>query len=288
MATFSYRYIKTSTGRPNRGSAMAYDEAELRERLAADRQVKELLEVEREPDPPATEAQLAYLQSLEARWPEGVTLREASDLIENAKRQRSPGNDLDRRIAAHFRVETTRFTCKASIYWRIVRELEGRPEDLARFYAYRVYRSSLGEARNGKIEDPGHAAFRTIAADMLADPKVERSLKRAAGSASCGFRWFGERRGSGGMILVGESDRTEAYKFVSDALARHGLNGPIARSKPAPEAREDWRRRRSRADEATPTASDPVPQLAPHASKFKSYGWVWALLGIGVLGYLIW
>lgn len=288
MATFSYRYIKTSTGRPNRGSAMAYDEAELRERLAADRLVKELLEVEREPDPPATEPQLAYLQSLQVRWPEGVTLREASDLIENAKRQRSPGNDLDRRIAAHFRVETTRFTCKASIYWRIVRELEGSPEGLARFYAYRVYRSSLGEARSGKIEDPGHAVFRTIAADVLADPKVERSLKRAAASASCGFRWFGERRGSDGMILVGESDRTEVYKFVSDALARRGLNGPTARAKPAPEAREEWQRRRSRADEATTTASDPVPQLAPQASKFRSYGWVWALLGIGVLGYLIW
>ncbi len=288
MATFSYRYIKTSTGRPNRGSAMAFDEAELRERLAADRQVKEVLEVEREPDPPATEAQLAYLQSLEARWPEGVTLREASDLIENAKRQRSPGNDLDRRIAAHFRVETTRFTSKASIYWRIVHHLETRPEELARFYVYRVYRSSLGEARNGKIEDPGHAAFRTIAAEMLANAKVERSLKRAAASPSCGFRWFGERRGSEGMILVGESDRTEVYKFASDALARHGLLGSSARSQPAAQSREDWQRRRSRADEALATRSDPLPQPAPQTSRDRSYGWVWFLLGIGVLGYILW
>jgi hypothetical protein len=292
LPRFNYKFIRKSSGRANRATAYAFDEAELRERLALDPQVAEILEVSVAPDIEASEAQLDYLRDLGGSAPHGVTMAEASDLITNAQRKRGPGSEADRALAAHFRLEMTRYASKASIFERIVDSLNDRPEDLARFYVYRVYRDSLGEARHGAITDPAHPPFAQIASELLANDRARRSLLRAASSSSCGFRWFGELRGPDGLSRTGESDRTEAYAVAKAGLIRLGLwpstSGVASSSRPAAPA-APVRAPRPALEPSVPHR-DPLSLPSDPSAQRSAFGlgWPWFLVAGVLLVWFLW
>ncbi|PZR77897.1 MAG: hypothetical protein DI537_42685 [Stutzerimonas stutzeri] len=229
MARFEYRFVKASTGRTNKGSGTAYSQAELIADLG--RKGIEPFDIVEVPLPPATEAQLDYMRDLEIPVVAGLDIREASDLITNKLEGLQPGSDADRRMAETFEIETTRFTSKDRIYGAIVRNLRARDDksELARWYAYRVYRSNRERARGGLLTDPFDPRFEDVGKSLLSDSAALKSLTTAASSTLHDFRWFGKFNGR-----EGDSTRTIAYKATDAALVSVGLlnEGQLVRHSP--------------------------------------------------------
>lgn len=294
MPEFRFRYVKRSTGRPNRGTVRAFDEVELRDILAGREDVAEVLEVEALPATEASERQLAYLRELSVPVHGSLSLREASDLIDNAHSKRQPADDADRMLAARFRVETTRFTSKAAIFERILAVVAGDPVRLSRYFVYRVYRDGLGSERGSAIDDPDAAVFEEVAKVLRADASVMKSLRRAASDSRTSFRWFGDLVGSDGVLLDGDSESTTAYRAAVAELRNRGLYS--ARRREASDRRAGLPKGVRMSDrqpnvapaQARPIAPQdaPVPVAAPHRGEFPP--WLWWVAGIVLLGFLVW
>lgn len=292
MPEFSFRYVKRKTGRPNRGTARAFDEAELRAMLAEREEVSEVLEIVALPEPEATDRQLAYLADLNVDIGGTLTLREASDLIDNAQKRRQPADQAARQLAARYRVETTQYTSKAAIFRRILGEVSGDPVELSRFFVYRVYRDALGSDRAGAIDDPRAAIFEEAAAALRADASALKSLRRATADSRTAFRWFGDLIGEGGVLLGGDSEATTAYRVAKSELSKRGLYS--ARRREAGDRRAKLpRQARHAAREAglsvAPARSAPHSQDAVSmASARQGLGWVWWLVALALIGILLW
>lgn len=228
MARYSFTFRKSSTGRVNKGQGRAKDEAELRVQLASRPDVAEILSVERLPDPPATERQLEYLHDLGVAFPASLSLAEASDLIDNAQKRRSPGSEHDRKLAEYYQVEVTQYASKASIFRAILADLREREDlsHLAQWYVYRVYRNGFDRRDGGGIMDPRNDVITAIASQLLADSAALRSLRREASSSITQFRWFGDLH-QGYTVMSGDSNRTAAYGFAAERLKDAGLLSAI-------------------------------------------------------------
>ncbi len=167
-------------------------------------------------DDDATESQLAYLRRLGARLPpDGLTKREASDLIDATKDNRELAGARDLALARRFGVEVTRFASKAAIFTRIVEALfyEERWDDLYRWYVWRIHRVTFDREHQAGIEDPFDARLDAAVKALTANEKWKSSVKRAAKFSPTGFRWFGELHGA-----VGDSERTFAYTEAVQVL----------------------------------------------------------------------
>lgn len=226
MASFVCRFVRTSTGRENIRRISARSEDDAKARLAAMPDVGDILWVERMDEPAATERQLAYLARLGVQPAEAVTIREASDLIDNALRKRVPGDARDQELAAHFGLEATRFASKQAIFAMITEGLSD-DRDLARWYLFRVARH-LGYAHGQRDRHPGDRDIVEAAALFLLDEKAMRSVRRAARQHVCGFRWFGSFRGDDGVHHMGESAETLAFRKA--VLLLKGNGGDVTKA----------------------------------------------------------
>lgn len=158
----------------------------------------------------ATDKQISYLRQLGARIPaEGLTRREASDLIASTLAGRPPAEARDLALAARFGARATRFASKAAIFSNIVEHLYSAEEwdSLYRWFAWRVHRVTFDRGRWAGIDDPFDARLDAVVSDLVADEKWTASVRRASKFSASGFRWFGELHGS-----TGDSERTYAYE----------------------------------------------------------------------------
>lgn len=222
MPNYEYRFKNAKTGRWNRRARWAFDEDELRQQLAAEGVSPE--EVTQLPDEPATERQKEYMVALGIVFPHDVTKAGSSDLISNFHKRRSPANARDFDLAREMRVEVSPYASKASIYRSILYALQqrGNGEELAAWYAYRVYRDA--HDRSGlSISDPHDPRFVAIGRKVASDPALLASLRRAAQSSETNFRYFGRFVTPDGLELQGDSVRTAVYRFVFGELLAVGL-----------------------------------------------------------------
>lgn len=226
MAYFSYRYRKPSTGKINKGRRSAYDVDELRSMLAADG-IEEIQDIVREPDMPATHAQLGYLRDLGVRWDGNLDIREASDLIDLTKSGRSIAGGYERGLAHFFKTEATRFASKATIYDRIAQTLveKGDAFGLAKWYVFRVYRDGFDRKFGPGLENPDDPSLVSIARALVDDDRLIRSVLREAPEAR-GWRWFGRYVAPDGAEHHGASRKTAAYEFVRSRLFMKGMPAP--------------------------------------------------------------
>lgn len=236
-ARYRCRYIKRSTGRENTRELTAHSEDDARPEMARRADVSEVLWVERLDERPATQRQIDYLHDLDVRIAEPITMREASDLIENAQRGRKPAEARDHALAAHFGIGTTRFASKNAIFARVTAGLDD-DVDLARWYLFRVARHLGYEAKDQRDRHPGDADIVDAARRFVEDEKALRSLRRAARNPVCDFRWFGSFRAADGVEHPGESTATLAYE---KAVALLGGARPAARRQPHAVPKPAWR-----------------------------------------------
>lgn len=223
MPVFKYKFIKPQTGRQNSATRYAYDEAALRAELA-EAGIPDLISVEELPPERATDRQVEYLRDLGVSIPPVLTKAEASDLITNATKRRSPMDGKARTLAEHYKVEVSRFMSKQSLYSRIASDLRYRndPSQMAEWFVYRVYRGHFDRTGPG-IESPADARLREIAKALAHDPSAFSSLRRAYESTEHGFRWFGPFNAPDGYSYDGDSRRTACFKFTHERLIAAGL-----------------------------------------------------------------
>ncbi|HEV7251473.1 MAG TPA: hypothetical protein VGN93_31230 [Shinella sp.] len=263
MPYYDIRFIKAATGRSNKARTYAYDEAELRQKLARDGD--ELVSFETAKETEASEAQLNYLRALGVRIAGPLTSPEASSLIDNAKTRQEPA-DAEMRATLHaLRVEVNRFTSRRDAYHRIRQELVRRgPAELAPWYVYRVYRTNFDRAKGDGIRDWNHPEFIRIAGEIRKDEKLLRSLLNASETSASGFRWFGPFHAPNGDTYYGDSRSTAVHKYTIAALREAGLcpaghvervNAPILEKRPVAETRLDLERSSSHASLPPATAS---------------------------------
>ncbi|UFW79992.1 hypothetical protein [Rhizobium sp. SU303] len=222
MPRFNYRFTKASTGRANKASRSAYDEAELRAALSLEG--IQPIDVEMEPPEASTERQTDYLRDLGVSWSGSLTKHEASDLITNAQERKSPMQPSLGRLARHYRVEVTRYTSKESLYRRICSQVSSNSDgrELAEWFTYRVYRTGC-DRHGAMIDHPGDDRLRTATNALLQDDAGMRSLWRAARETDSGFRWFGSFEGDDGQRITGDSRNTACFKLAYGELLRAGL-----------------------------------------------------------------
>lgn len=222
MPNYEFRFIKATTGRSNTRTRWAMDEDHLRLLLAGEGIVPD--EIALLPAEPATERQISYMASLGILFPADITKDEASDLLTNHLEQRPVADLDDFTIASTMRAEVTRYASKKAIYRSILFAIQQRAndEEIGAWYAYRVYRNGHDRALAG-IRDPLDERFAAIGRQVAADQKLRASLRRAAQNATSAFRYFGQIVTPDGVVLQGESDRSEVYQYVLDALFECGL-----------------------------------------------------------------
>lgn len=289
MPEFKVRYIKRSTGRANSATLSAFDEAHLKEILSENGEIAELLDVSVLPAPDATDRQLAYMTDLGVRPSRPLSIREASDLIDNAQSRRQPADHNDRMLAARYRIETTEFTSKAVIFQRILAKVSSDPVNLSRFFVYRVYRDALGDERAGAITDPNYPPLEEVAAALRADPSTMQSLQRQATTSTTAFRWFGDIAGRDGVLLKGDSAATAAFKAAVAGLSQNGLYSVKRRESSGRRSSSSRARREGQAERphhrnSTPADSEPLPATSPSSR----VSWIWCLIALGIITLIMW
>jgi hypothetical protein len=141
MPKYTVKGVGRDTGRRRRPVVEAKNEAHARELAEADGTLVE--SIERLPEEPATDAQLAYARDLGISFPDGATKHELSDLLSAHLEHDKPADSRHFGFAELYGVSYTQFTGKKSLYRRIFVTLSepGREQDLAAWFAYRVYRA---------------------------------------------------------------------------------------------------------------------------------------------------
>ena len=216
MPTFEYRFINPSSGRKNKKTGRAFDEDELRAILTENG--IEPIEVILLPEPEATERQIDYLRDLTGYAPHGLTLKEASNLIDNALGKRTTADPADFDIAKNLKIEVTQYASKKAIHEAIFYEMQSRGlPAFAAWFTYRVYRDEF-DRRDDGIRDPLDPAFIEIGQSIVDDVRLTASFKRIASRSSVHFRWFGLLRTPDGMEMHRDGDKSDVYKFVVDEL----------------------------------------------------------------------
>lgn len=223
MPIFEFRVVSPQTGRKNKRRQHAFDVDCLKESLLKDG--LEPLDIEVVPDAPATEPQIQLMIDRGIPIPPGLTKGDASSLISNYFERRDIAEIKDFDLARRLRIEVGQYDSKSAIYRTIFFEMTGRRslQDLAAWYAFRVYRSAHNRAKPGGIGDPCDERFRDIGARIVADERLQKSLRRAAANSFVQFRWFGIYRAPDGREHQGDGNKSEVYRFVILALLDMGL-----------------------------------------------------------------
>jgi len=204
-------------------------------------------EVKRLPEEPATERQLSYARDLGLRFPQAITKKEMSDLLDCHLSHDRPASQRHRGFAEWLGVETTRYVGKRALFDQIAASLKkpGREEDLAAWFVYRVCRHLVrGGKDHPRATGPDSVVVREIAAELVADTSTMRSIRRYEGRE---LIWFGQWTAPDGSVHEGGSIRTAAFKCaVSLVGERLGLRRAASTSSVQPVADLGQQRRPTR------------------------------------------
>jgi hypothetical protein len=248
------RFQVTGTGRDTRRKRKrVYDVAnEDAARRNADVDGLDVLEVAELPPEPPTESQLAYARDLGINIPAGVSREEISDLIGVRTENDKPASADLLALATGYGAKVTRYTGKKVAFQRIFEQLTTTPDrqqDLAGWFAYRVYRELVHGAPGSAISSPNDDAIQTIARQLASQPDVIQSIRRYEGRD---LVWFGQWTSPGGTLHEGGSNRTIAYKKAAELLR------PVVAREKAQEQARIRERHYERPEPPTPVRAEPV------------------------------
>lgn len=272
MPTYKYRFINPSSGRKNTKTVRAYDEDDLRFRLS-DEGIEpiEIIEIS---EPAASEKQIDYLQDLIGQVPPDLSIKEASNLIDNALGKRSIADPPDFEIAENLKVEVTKYASKKAIHEAIFYEMQSRqPAEFASWYAYRVYRNGF-DRRNAGVRDPLDPVFSEIGQMIVEDQRLHASFKRIVSRSYVHFRWFGTLRTHDGAELPGDGDKSEVYRFVINELKTRGKLNLRGHS--------PTMTRKGNGHISSPTAQGPEGLEYPLNRKISAWVWIIAAMLLAI------
>ena len=215
MPTFLVTGLGRDTGRKRQRTFGAKDEVHARSLAEADGTTVQ--SIERLPDEPATEKQLAYAKDLGISVPAGATKEDVSDLLDARLEHDKPADARHLGFADRYGVRYTQYSGKKALYNRIHAALSqpGREEELTAWFVYRVYRELVEGKDNASIEGPDHSAIQDIAAGLVQDESILKSIRRYRGSE---LIWFGEWTAPDGTVHTGGSNKTIAYRRAAILL----------------------------------------------------------------------
>lgn len=214
---------KTSA-RKRRRVYEAWDDAEARRLADADDTVVET--VDRLPDTPPSENQLAYARGLGIHVPDDASSYDVSDMINFHLDTDEPADDHLRALSARYGVSFGRFTGKFSLYYRIMNALKepGKEEELIAWYAYQVYLELTRRIQSTAIDGPNHPIIQGIVKQLGQDRSIIESIRRYKAHD---LMDFGEVTEADGGIRRSGSKRTISYQSVSSLLrVQLGLLAP--------------------------------------------------------------
>jgi hypothetical protein len=168
------------------------------------------------PEPP-TEGQLQAAREHGISIPAGITKDELNDLISlSTWRDKQASSDLQT-IAQGYGIKVTKYSGKRLLFQRIFDQLAqpGHEEDLAAWFAYRVYRELVAGSLVSRVKSPDDPLIRTIARQLAQDGSVIQSIRRYQGAD---LVWFGKWTSPSGTVHDGGSNRTMAYKKAAELL----------------------------------------------------------------------
>lgn len=226
MPKFTVSGVGRDTGRKRRRVIEARGEAQARALAEAESTAVE--SIERLPDEPPTDAQIAYAQDLGLSIPVGATKQEVSDLLSAHLERDKPADSRHFAFADLYGVSYTQYTGKKSIYGRIFAALSppGREQDLVAWFVYRVHRALVEDRDGAFVAGPDYPTIQQAAAELAKDESVLKSIRRYVGTD---LIWFGEWTAPNGNVYSGGSNQTIAYKRAA-ALLRELLPSDLRQS----------------------------------------------------------
>lgn len=215
MPKFLVSGVGQDTGRKRQRTLEAKDEVHARALAEADGTIVD--SVERLPDEPATERQLAYAKDLGISVPVGATKEEVSDQLDVHLENDKPADARHLGFADRYGVRYTQYSGKKALYNRIHATLSapGREQELTAWFVYRVYRELVEGREHVSIDGPDHPVIQGITAQLVQDESVLKSIRRYRGSE---LIWFGEWTAPDGAVHTGGSNKTIAYKRAAILL----------------------------------------------------------------------
>lgn len=216
MARFQIIGKGRDTGRQRKRIYTARDADDARTQAAKDG--IEVAEVAELPPEPPTENQIAYATSLGIQIPVGATGEEVSDLISYATERDKPSSPELKALAASYGAKVTQYTGKKLVFERVFVHLTTTPDrqqDLAAWFAFRVYRELVHGAAGTAIASPNDEIIQEVARQLAAAPDVMQSIRRYNGQD---LIWFGQWTSPDGVVRQGGSNRTIAYKRAAELL----------------------------------------------------------------------
>lgn len=218
MALYHVTGTGIASGRARRKVVKAYHEQQALE-LARESGM-EPHAVERLPDAPATERQLAYAKDLGITIHDGATLREISSLISIQERKDKPARTGLIDIARDLGVDAHDHIGKRELFRLVANTLADTDSHhaLASWFIYRVARSLREEnIASDPIDHPLDERVSRIAEVLIADKSAMQSIRRYEPEK---LIWFGTWTAPDGMVVTGGSVRTIAYGVAAEALRR--------------------------------------------------------------------
>lgn len=169
------------------------------------------------PAEPPTAAQLQLAREHGIDLPIGANRAEISDLISLATWRDKPASADLQAIARRYGVNVTKYTGKKLLFQRIFEHLSkpGHEQDLAAWFAYRVYRELVSGSYDSPVKGPTDPLIATVARTLAADSAVIDSIRRYRGAD---LVWFGRWTAPDGTMHEGGSNRTTAYKAAAAML----------------------------------------------------------------------
>lgn len=169
------------------------------------------------PAQPPTEAQITTARALGIDISVDVTGDELSDLISLLTWPDKPAAPELQALAMQYGVRVTKFAGRKLLFHRIFDRLRqpGHEEDLAAWFAYRVYRGLVGGKPNSEISSPHDPLIKHLGRLLAEEPTVIESIRGYRGSD---LVWFGRWTSPDGGTHEGGSTRTTAYKKTAAQL----------------------------------------------------------------------
>jgi len=227
MPNFKVTGVGIETGRNRTRTYSAFNEDRARQMALADGTEPKKIEIV--PPQPPSEPQLEFARNVGINIPAGATADEVSDLLSIYQDRDKPATDRHRSFADYYEVETTRCVGKKKLFQLIFNKLSqsGNEQELATWFAFRVYREITNAADSAIAKHPMDPKLVAIGKQLAKDEKVLKSIRRYDGKD---LIWFGEWTAPDGNTYSGGSNRTAAYKAASSALrAEFGL--PVQKGK---------------------------------------------------------
>jgi len=208
MPTFRVTGRGRDTGRKRQQQYVVADEAHAKDLAEAEGTSVE--SIERLPDAPPTERQLAYAKDLGISVPVDASIEDVSDLIDARLHGDKPAEARHQAIAKRYRVIFTRYTGKKALFDRLMAKLiePGREQDLMAWFVYRVYRELVGGKTDARIQSPDEPTIQDIARQLACDEAALKSIRRYQGRD---LIWFGQWTAPDGVVYEGGSNQTIAY-----------------------------------------------------------------------------